>query len=147
MKRTRRGFTLVEMIIATLILGLAVVGAMTAINFATRSSGYAEQIQTATLLAQQQLGDAEQHSDTLSGGDSEGDFDQSNSSYHWKQSVETTDYQNLFKVTVTVQWGEKNSPHERSLTTYIRSDQNQQGQTGSSGTTGASGSTTRPGGG
>ncbi|HLK58697.1 MAG TPA: prepilin-type N-terminal cleavage/methylation domain-containing protein, partial [Chthonomonadaceae bacterium] len=95
MRRASRGFTLMEMIVATLILTIGVVGAMTALSMATRASGYAQEIQNATLLAQQQLNDTQVHSDTLSGGDTEGDFDDPYSGYHWKQSVETTDYQKL----------------------------------------------------
>jgi type II secretion system protein I len=123
-RRQRGGFTLIEMIIASLLLVIGVAGALAAIGASTRAGAYASQIQTAALLAQRQLAEAASQPDSLSGGDQEGSFDDPYSNYHWKQSVEATDYQNLFKVTVTVTWGNSSSPSQREITTYLRSDQN-----------------------
>jgi len=130
----RRGFTLIEMIVATMILALAVVAALAAFTSATRTTTYAQEIQTATILAQQQISQAETQPTSLSGGDQEGAFGENYPGYHWKQSVEATDYQNLFKVTVTVIWGLPQNPHSRSLTTYLRNDQNTQNPPSQNGT-------------
>lgn len=131
MRRTHRapgrhtGFTLIEMIIAAIVLVVGVAGALGAISASTRTGAYASQIQTAALLAQRQLAETASQPDTLSsGGDQEGSFDEPYSNYHWKQSVEATEYQNLFKVTVTVTWGSGPNPSQREVTTFLRSDQN-----------------------
>ncbi len=123
-RRSRPGFTLIEMIIAAILLVIGVAGALSAIGASTRTASYASQIQTAALLAQKQLAEtASQPSSLSSGGDQEGDFDDPYSNYHWKQSAESTDYPNLFKVTLTVTWGNPSSPNQREITTYLRSDQ------------------------
>ncbi len=122
--RNSAGFTLIEMIVAAILLVLGVTAAMTAIGASTRTSAHADQIQTASLLAQRQIAEAETQPDSLSGGDQEGQFDEPYAIYHWKQSVEATDFQNLFKVTVNISWGEPSRPYERSLTTFLRNDQN-----------------------
>ena len=120
-RRRRAGFTLIEMIIAAILLVVGVAGALGAIGASTRTAAYADQIQTAALLAQRQMAETASQPSTLSaGGDQEGTFDDPYSNYHWKQSVESTDYPNLFKVTVTVTWG---TGSHRELTTYLRSDQ------------------------
>lgn len=118
----RRGFTLIEMVVAVFLLAIGVVGALGAISSATRASGAADQIQTATLLAQQRMSEIELQPDSLTGGDQEAPFE-TNPSYRWKESVEATDYANLFKVTLTVVWGNPAAPQERTLTTYLRNDQ------------------------
>lgn len=122
--RRRSGFTLVEMIIAATLLVVGVAGAMGAISASTRTAAYASQIQTAALLAQRQLAETATQPDALSGGDQEGTFEEPYSNYHWKQSAEATDYQNLFKVTVTVTWGNGPTPSQRSVTTFLRNDMN-----------------------
>ena len=119
--KNRHGFTLIEMIIAAILLIIGVAGALGAIGASTRTASYANQIQTAALLGQRQLAETASQPDSLSsGGDQEGTFDDPYSSYHWKQSIESTDFQNLFKVTVTVMWGTNS---QREITTYLRSDQ------------------------
>ncbi|MCW3097405.1 MAG: prepilin-type N-terminal cleavage/methylation domain [Chthonomonadaceae bacterium] len=123
-RRSHVGFTLIEMIIASILLIVGVSGALGAIGASTRTASYAAEIQTAALLAQRQLAEtASQPNSLSSGGDQEGSFDDPYSNYHWKQSVESTDYPKLFKVTVTVTWGPTFHPNQREITTYLRSDQ------------------------
>jgi Tfp pilus assembly protein PilV len=111
------------MIIASLLLVIGVSAALAAIGASTRTTGYANQTQTAALLAQRQIAETAANPSTLaSGGDSSGTFDDPYSSYHWSQSVQSTDYQNLFQVTVTVTWGNGPNPYSREITTYLRSD-------------------------
>jgi general secretion pathway protein I len=124
-KSSRRGFTLIEMIVATLLLAIAVVGALAAFASATQSSSTSERLHTVALLAQRRLTEVELQSDTLSGGEQQGDFGEEFPEYRWRQVVEPTEYQNLYKVTLTVQWGPQTGPRERAFTTFIRSDQNQ----------------------
>lgn len=123
-RRRRTGFTLIEMIVAAILLVVGVSGALGAIAASTRTAAYADQIQTAALLAQRQIAETATKPDSLSGGDQEGSFEDPYSNYHWKQSAEATDYQNLFKVTVTVTWGSGSTPNQRTVTTFLRSDQN-----------------------
>ena len=135
-KRSSSGFTLVEMIVATVILAVGIVGAAGAFNAATRASATASEIQIATMLAQQQLSQTEtQAQGNLSGGDTEGDFGADYPGYRWKQSVTATDYTNLFQVSVTVTWGSAPG-HEKTVTTYLVNVQQQQPSTTTSTSTG-----------
>jgi general secretion pathway protein I len=124
-KSKRSGFTLIEMIVATLLLAIAVVGALAAYAAATQSAATSERLHTVALLAQRRLTELELQSDTLSGGEQQGDFGENYPEYRWKQIVEPTEYQDLYKVTLAIQWGSQNGPRERTFTTFIRSDQNE----------------------
>jgi general secretion pathway protein I len=136
MRRTRNaqhGFTLVEMIVATLLLAIGVVGAMIALSSSVRANYAAERLQTAALLAQRKLTEIELQPDSLTGGDQQGDFGSQYPEFHWRESVESTDYPDLYRVTVTVQWDLKGvSPREQAYVTYLRNPQNTQNQNGSS---------------
>jgi general secretion pathway protein I len=147
--RKRRGFTLIEMIVATMLLALAVVGALVAFNAATQSASHSERLHTVSLLAQRRLTELELQSDSLTGGDQQGDFAPEYPEYQWHQVVEPTEYQNLYRVALTVRWGAPNAPRERTFVTYIRSDQNQvpQATTGAAGAGGAAGGAGAAGGG
>jgi general secretion pathway protein I len=130
--RAERGFTLIEMMVATILLAIGVVGALSAFSSATHATAVAEETHTAALLAQQQMTQIELQPDSLTGGDQQGDFGDSYPGFRWQQSIEPTEYQDLFKVTVTIQWGTPNSPHARAFTTYMRNpalDQTQTQQT------------------
>lgn len=137
-RRPRTGFTLIEMIVATLVLAIGIVGAASAFSAATKASALAADTQTASLLAQQQLEQTEtQAAGQLTGGDTEGDFGADYPGYHWKQSITSTDYTYLFQVSVTVTWG-PNPPRERTVTTYLV---NTQTNTSTSTTTAPTGGT------
>lgn len=127
MKRrvSNRGFTLVEMIVATLLLAIGVVGALAAFTSSTNASAVAEKIQTASLLAQRHLTETELQADSLSTGEQSGDFGEDYPGFRWRQRVESTDIQNLYRVTVAVQWGPEEAPRERAITTYLRNDREQ----------------------
>jgi prepilin-type N-terminal cleavage/methylation domain-containing protein len=124
----KSGFTLVEMIVATLLLAIAISGTMAAFAMVNRANGFAAGVQTATILAQQKMSEIEQQGDQISGGDQQGSFSDEFPGYRWHEVVEATDYPNLFKVTVTVQWGSNSTPNERTLTTFLRNDLQQQDQ-------------------
>lgn len=124
MKRRKRGFTLIEMIVAGFILSFVVVAAIGAFTTITRANSKAEVLQTCALLAQQRFSELEQDSATLSGGDQQADFGDNYAGYHYQQSVESTDFNNLFKVTLTISWGTGPNPEQHVYTSFIRNDQN-----------------------
>ena len=139
--RVRSGFTLIEMIVATMVLAIGVMGAMAAFNVAAKASRTASDLQTATMLAEQQLNNTavqQALQGSLSGGDTEGDFEDY-PGFHWKQSIDTTDYtssNNLYQVSVTITWGGVRK-QSRTISTYMIS-QNIQSTNGSNSSTGTS---------
>ena len=142
-RRANAGFTLVEMIVATVLLAVGVAATLGAIHAAAQTTMAADGAQTSALLAQKQITQLELQPDQISGGDQQGEFGDEYPGYKWQQSVEATDYSNLFKVTLTVSWGSNNDQHKRDYITYLSNGQqitNPNGVTpGSTTTTGTTG--------
>jgi prepilin-type N-terminal cleavage/methylation domain-containing protein len=143
----RSGFTLVEMIVATLLLAIGVVGAIAAVSSGIQASYQADRLQTAALLAERKLAQIELESSNLTGGDQDGDFGKLYSEFHWHESVEATNYPDLFQVTLTIQWDMNNPrPSQRQYVTYLRNPQDTpQSTTGTYSSASSSTSTTTSG--
>ena len=133
--RRLRGFTVIEMIVATVLLAIGVVASLTAISSATKTTKVADDYTTATLLAQQQLATIETQLESLTGGTQNGDFGDNYRGFKWEQNTETTDYPNLYRVTLTVNWGQGAKPNSLQIVTYEIAQQ----QTTTSGATGTGG--------
>jgi prepilin-type N-terminal cleavage/methylation domain-containing protein len=142
--RSRPGFTLIEMIVATVLLAIGIVGTMGAIHAASQTTLLADGAQTAALLAQKQITQMELQPDQLTGGDQQGDFGDEYAGYKWQQNTEATDYPSLFKVTMTITWGGFNDTHKREFVTYLSNGQytptTQAGVATTTGTTATQGS-------
>ena len=119
------GFTLIEMIVATLILALAITGALSAISNSTRAVEVGERLQTAALLAQNKLTELELETTNMMSGEQQGDFGEEYPTYRWRTQTDTTEFEKLFKVTLIVSWGENNQGSEREFVTYLRNDADQ----------------------
>jgi prepilin-type N-terminal cleavage/methylation domain-containing protein len=122
-KVSNSGFTLIEMVVASVVLAIGVVGTVGAFNAATKASTVASEQQTATMLAQKQIAEGEtQLQGNVTAGETDGDFGPDYPGYHWKQSITATDYTYAFQIAVTVTWG--SSPQrERTVTSYILNTQ------------------------
>ncbi len=135
-RQSSRGFTLIEMIVATIVLAIGVVGASAAFNMATKASSVATDLQTAAMLAQQQLEQTEVNAQgSITPGDSDGEFGNDFPGFKWHQSITSTDYTYLFQVTVTVKWGSR-PERQKSVTTYLTNAQPTSTSTTSTSTTG-----------
>ncbi len=122
-RRHSAGFTLIEMIVATFLLAIGIIGAMGAFSMATGASTTASRFHQAALLAQSRLTELELHPETLGGGgETQGDFGEEAPGFRYVQKVESSEFQNLFRVTVTIAWGDPEHPGEREFITYLRND-------------------------
>ncbi len=126
MRRRRSGFTLVEMVVATIVLFVGGVAAMMAISSCTRSIGIAEAYSKAALLAEQRLAELESQPDTLTSGDQQGDFGDENAGYQWMQSVEPTDLTDVSRVTLVVTWPMGARMGAATFVTMIRTTESSQ---------------------
>ena len=118
-RRRRAGFTLIEMIVATVLLALGVVAALACISSATRSTSIASEYTTASLLVQQRFAELESQPDQIQGGEQNGTFDQE-PGFRWEQTIETTPASSLFKVTLMIQWRSGNIPRSAQFVTYVQ---------------------------
>lgn len=125
-RRNRRGFTLVEMIVAAILLVVGVVAALTCIGSATRSTALAAEYTTAALLAQQRFAEIEAQSDQLTSGDQQGDFGEDFPGYSWHQTVETTDFSGLVRVALTIEWPSGATRRSAQFVTYEQTQTQQQ---------------------
>ena len=96
------GFSLVEVMCAILILGIAMVGLTMGITTALSSSKESELQTTAALLAAGQI-ELLRADGFLTDGVEEGDFGEGLSLYRWKQSISSTAIAGLHEVELTVE--------------------------------------------
>ena len=116
------GFTLLEVMIALAIVGIALV---TLIGLETRTVQLAERQQRvtqATLLAQEKMTEIEIGGQTLSGlGGRDGLFEEPFELYRWTVALEPTPLPSIEMVTVSVAWGNENSNEQVDLASFIPS--------------------------
>jgi general secretion pathway protein I len=114
------GFTLLEVMIALAIIGIALV---TLIGLQTRTIQLAERQQRvtqATLLAQEKMTEIEIDRQSLSGsGGREGQFDAPFELYRWAIELGPTPLPTIEMVTVTVAWGDENQNELVDLTSFM----------------------------
>lgn len=130
-RRSKRGFTLVEMIVATMLLAIGAVAAMMCIGSATRAAGVSREYATAARMAEQRFAEIAQQPDQIQGGTQSGDFGQDYPGYSWEQTVETTDFAGLVRVTLTITW--VSGPVQRSAQFVSYAETNPAGSSTSSG--------------
>jgi prepilin-type N-terminal cleavage/methylation domain-containing protein len=101
--RRNRGFSLVEVMCAILILGVALVGLTTGITTALSSNKDSEVQTTAAMIAAGQI-EMIRADDEVSDGEDEGDCaEQGLPMYRWRQTVSSGSIAGLHKVKVVVQ--------------------------------------------
>ena len=121
MSRQRRGFTLLEVMIALAIISIALVSLM---GLANRSIGVHDRlhrITEATLLAQQMMAETEISAShgTLAKNDSKGVFSDPYGEYRWTIAYADTPLPSVKMVTVTVLWGNEKLNDQVDLTSFI----------------------------
>ena len=99
--RFQSAFSLIEVMVAILILGIALVGLTQGITTALSSSKDSELQTTAMLFAQGKI--EELRATLLEDGEDEGDCGTGLELYRWKQTVTATDFDGLHDVEVTVE--------------------------------------------
>jgi len=96
------GFSLIEVMCAILILGVALAGLTQGISTALGSSKENEVQTAAALLAAAQIDTLRAERD-ISDGESDGDCSTNFPSYHWKQTITSTDISGLHEVKVSIE--------------------------------------------
>ena len=128
-RRGARGFTLIEMIVATILLFVGVVSTVMCISAAAKSTSIASEYTTAALLAQQRLAEIEAGADQISAGEQQGQFDGSYSNFHWQQNIETDNTNPVYKVSLLVQWPSGIQMRQAQFVTFIMAPSTSTGTT------------------
>ena len=118
-RRRQAGFTLIEMVVAIVLLALGVVGALACISSATRSTSISSEYTTAALLAQQKLAEVEAQPDQIQGGEQSGDFGEEYSNFSWRQNIESSNIASLMRVTLSIEWKSGASQRQAQFVTYV----------------------------
>jgi prepilin-type N-terminal cleavage/methylation domain-containing protein len=100
--RTTAGFSLIEIMVAVLILGVSLVGLVHGINTALVSGKEAEVQSQAALLAAGQIESVRADGYYLE-GETTGKFDGDLSIYSYRQNIEAREPEGLFEVTVAIE--------------------------------------------
>ncbi len=106
---SRKGFTLVELVVAFLILVIGVTAILELVSQSALNARYAKDKTTATVLAQQKLEELLSESE-LTTGEVEGDFGDAYPQFRWRAQINEVSNAgletgtNLLHITVTVEW-------------------------------------------
>jgi prepilin-type N-terminal cleavage/methylation domain-containing protein len=133
----RRGFTLVEVLVATAVLAIGISAGVRTLGAMTYSSAAAEDRATAVRLAAQRMALLELATTASSGGgtesipasgaaggevsatgNSEGTFE-NEPRFQWQQQVSAASEPGLLEVTVTVSWYEGIAERRYTVSTYL----------------------------
>lgn len=119
-----RGFTLIEVLVAAVLIIIGLAGVMSAISAGLKSQTVAKFYQIAGTLAEQKMADLESDPDLEAGRD-EGDFGEEYEGFKWSSEVTTIEDtddgpKGLYEVTVNV-WDENEgqNPVKATLSTYL----------------------------
>ncbi len=101
--RRDRGFTLIEVIVATVLLALGLIGALMAFSLAARATGAARTDTLVPLLAEQKLSGVKAlPRDELQAGTYEGDFGDEHPGYRWTMTIQPEDDLHVVAVVLVV---------------------------------------------
>jgi general secretion pathway protein I len=119
-ERAMRGFTLLEVMIATAIVAMAVT---VLLGLANRSLAVHERLQRttqATLLAQSRLAEIEVAARKVNGQqDEKGDFPPPDELFHWQSVWLDTPLPSVRRIDLTVSWGEVARNEAVTLTSFV----------------------------
>ena len=99
---SQAGFSLVEVLLAVLILGIALVGLTEGMTSALTSSKASETQTTAAMLAAGQI-ETLRAAGSYENGETEGDFGDEFPQYHWAQTIANADISGLYDVDVVIE--------------------------------------------
>ncbi|MBI3948224.1 MAG: prepilin-type N-terminal cleavage/methylation domain-containing protein [Armatimonadetes bacterium] len=116
--RAERGFTLVEMVVATAVLAIGVAGAVATFGVIARASGTAAEYELAALLAERRMAEIEAEGIAAAVSDT-GDFGEEHPECRWEQEVLDTETQGVLELRLTVEWDSGQSERRVVVSTYL----------------------------
>jgi prepilin-type N-terminal cleavage/methylation domain-containing protein len=120
-RRSNRGFTLIEALVSTVLLGVGVVGLMSAATLGLRNSQRAGQRSMAMYLAMEKLAEVEVMGPHIwmLGHPMEGSEPRGSAEYLWTIAIDQLAVGELFDVRVKVQWSSAAGDGSVELETWL----------------------------
>ncbi len=116
--RGRRGFTLLEVLIALAIIAIVLITCVRAQNQSIRLHQFSRDMTISTILARQKMGEIE-----LAGfpelGEEEGDFGDAFPGFTWKTAVSMTPFEEARRIDLSVIWKEGTRERRVDVIAYI----------------------------
>ena len=115
----RRGLTLVEVVVAIVLLAVGISACVACIGSAARASSRAEAFTAEQLLAREKLAEIELRG--VREGAAHGDFGPERPGYAWRTVATPADLRGLYHVRLLLLSGDPEQPHTSEYVTYTRS--------------------------
>jgi len=115
----QRGFTLLEVMVALVIIATSFIVLLHSRNQSVIAADYARHSTIATLLASQKMSEIE-NVGSPEDGEETGDFGEEYPGYTWRKVVSETAYEEIKEVRVEVFWGEGKGRRGVELVNYVR---------------------------
>jgi general secretion pathway protein I len=118
----QQAFTLLEIMVALAIVGIAVVALLSLGNRSIGVHDHLQHLTQATLLAQQKMAESElkaQRDGVAQLSDSSGIFVEPFTDYHWRIAINSTPLPAVQMVTVTVLWGDEERNEGVDVTSFL----------------------------
>ena len=117
--RRKRAFTLIEVVIALLVLTIGIVGVLTVLPVALKASKRAANMIQAPFFAQEKLEELKRDGYDALANEAETACTNPKFSYKVEVGSEMSPPGNLKQVTVTISWSEGNQDYDEEFTTLI----------------------------
>ena len=116
--RSRGGFTLIEVLAALVIFGVAIVGIIEGVGMALSYQADLSMRQRAAMLASNILEEIKYSGELVEGEDS-GQFEDEDLVFLWRTTIEQTEITGLMRATSVVSWGAQDNPREYSISALM----------------------------
>jgi prepilin-type N-terminal cleavage/methylation domain-containing protein len=114
-----KGFSLIEVIIAVVILSMTFVTLLHTESQGIDMAMRARFMTTSTLLAQEKIAEVTSGTRSVSVGETKGDFGEDFPRYTYIEKVETTPLMGYLKYSITVNWGGDQSKLETKIISFL----------------------------
>lgn len=114
-----RGFTLIEVLVAMIILSIAFVALLVHENRGIDYASRARFLTTSTLLAERHIAELKEAETASMTGENTGDFGEDYPGYSYTENVESTLLTGYYKYTLRIAWGGEGSGFENTFITYL----------------------------
>ncbi|MFQ6096582.1 MAG: prepilin-type N-terminal cleavage/methylation domain-containing protein [Armatimonadota bacterium] len=118
---SRRGFTLYEVLVATIVLAVGLVTVLRAVGASLGAEQRAEVVSTVTMLAREKMEEIRKEP-AIAVGDDRGDFGDSFPDYYWEAQIRQTAIPGLDQIVVIVHYTINGREDEYVLTSLQREE-------------------------